>query len=105
MRSTSQHHRSTCSNKLLLASMVLHALEHRGLALHAGDYRELTQWATSELAREDTALLHILRRSAPVPLVAIAENILHERGEPAWSACHAQCASAKAATDVLLARL
>lgn len=94
-----------CSPQMHLACQVLRALEHGDLPLHAHDYQETAAWARQELqALDDRSLTDLLRRG-PASLIALVENLLHERSVTTWCAEMSSQLEAALLCRQLLARL
>jgi hypothetical protein len=55
------------------------------MQMHPSDYLDITGWATQQFALLDTPTLRRLHRRAPGPFQVVIENVLHQRGESAWS--------------------
>ena len=93
------------ADQLLFAGHVLRALESGQMRMNAGDHLEISDWASRELERLDTAVLQRLRRRVAPALQCIVENLLHARHEAIWCADDMTHRTAQSVWQGLNARL
>jgi len=72
------------TDQLLLCHHVLTAMEMGRLPLHAADYQAYVIFAAEQLRRYSTGALVHARRTLPLALQCLAENILHDRRVGRW---------------------